>query len=110
MFRTCLILGILFFVSCDSQPNAKVNDDFEKSASDDITSDFVLIASIAGNDQATQMKVTRLLNSHSIDCFFEGSVTYGLFVRSSDATTVASILANTPDLDDNQIRVADRFK
>lgn len=57
----------------------------------------------------SQKKVYKILVPRGIDCYFEGSVVHGLFVKHSDAQRTIQILKNAPELTDNWIKFSERF-
>lgn len=54
--------------------------------------DFVSIAGIGGMDMETQQHIKLLLDSYDIENYSEGSVVYGVFVKTKDAVRATEIL------------------
>ena len=42
------------------------------------------IAGVDGSDAISQVHIANVLGSHGIDCYFEGSIGYGVFVHGRD--------------------------
>jgi len=105
MFKKLAIgLAIVLIASCkhEHKPQSSTNESFRKD-------EFVVVATVNSGDSYTQSKVVRVLRSKGIDCYFEGSVVYGLFVLDSDSLKTVETLKSTADLADCRFEIESRY-
>ncbi len=64
---------------------------------------FISIAAVGGMDSATQDEISSLLKTRNIECYFEGSILYGLHVKKKDAALSIRILRKSKEFSERII-------
>lgn len=93
MFSKNIAAICLFSVGCTQNVVSVVDDA------------FVSIATVSATDHETQETVAKVLKAESIECYFDGSVVYGLHVRKNNVRSAIDAIRKSRELKSNSIEV-----
>lgn len=95
MFSKYLIVfTCLLTVGCNGNATSKTDED-----------EFVPIAIVSGADHETQEIMENVLLAEQIECFFEGSIAYGLHVKKRKAALAINALRRSHALKNRSFEI-----
>lgn len=89
-----MVVACLLTAGCNRNATRKPDED-----------EFVSIAIVSGTDHETQEIMEKVLLDQQIECFFDGSVVYGLHVRKSHAALAVNAIQTSRALKNRSFEI-----